>query len=100
MKILRGGSAETANGKWVKFDVELDESDLQRILIEHELVHSGNRLAEKLNLTVGQVFQILEAEAEMLVTLKMQMLGIPGASVAEHKARLTKILDKLKANEV
>jgi hypothetical protein len=91
LKILRGGSAETASGKWVKFDVELDETDLQRILSETNIVAS--------TLSVRDVFSLLEAEAETLVTLKMEQLGARSeVSAKDQAARVTKILNKLSDN--
>jgi hypothetical protein len=91
LRIVRGGSAETASGRWVKFDVELDESDLQRILVENDM--SGARLS------VREVFSILEAEAETLILLKMEQLGARGdRSAREQAARVTKIMNKLQDN--
>ncbi len=70
MRILRGGSAETANGKWVKFDVELDESDLQAEVVKYNL--AGR------DFTVIQKFTLLVKLAELLVTVRMEELGAKG----------------------
>lgn len=88
MRILRGGSAESASGRWVKFDVELDESDLQRILVENDMVGA--------KLSVREVFTLLEAEAEVLVSVKMEQLGAKGAvSARDQAARAAKVRNKL-----
>ena len=70
MKILKGGSAEVANNRWVKFDIELDESDLQAIVIKNGI--DGSKL------TVGQKYQTLVKQAEVLVTLQMEGEGMTG----------------------
>jgi len=91
LRIVRGGSAETASGKWVKFDVELDESDIQRILIANDI--AGHVLS------VRDAFQLLEAEAEFLVVAKMTQLGAVGdISFEDARGRANKILNKIKDN--
>jgi hypothetical protein len=70
MKVLRGGSAETRNNRWVKFDVELDESDLQAEVYKYNLA-----LRE---LTVIQKYSLLVKLAELLVTIRMETLGVSG----------------------
>lgn len=91
MRILRGGSAQTPSGKWIKFDVELDESDIQRLLIEHNI--------ENATPTVRELFALLEAEAETLVSLKMEQFGVSGEiSAKQHAARVTKLLNKISDN--
>jgi hypothetical protein len=91
VRLVRGGSAQTASGAWVKFDVELDESDLQRILIEHDM--NGAQLS------VREVFAILEAEAETLLILKMEQLGARSDKTAQQAAaRVTKLMNKLSDN--
>lgn len=70
MRVLRGGSAEVSNNKWFKFDIELDESDLQAIVIKN-----GLDLAK---LTVGQKYQLLVTQAELLVTLQMESQDLTG----------------------
>lgn len=89
MRIVRGGSAQTHSGNWVKFDIELDEHDLQRILVENDMLD--------VQLTVRQVFSILVGEAELLVTVKLEQLGAKGEVAAkELSARQAALLDKLK----
>lgn len=76
MKILRGGSAETVNNRWVKFDIELDESDLQAEVVKYNL--AGH------DLTVIQKYTLLVKLAELLVTVRMEELGAKGEiSVAQ-----------------
>lgn len=77
MKIVRGGSAENKDKRWVKFDIELDESDLQAETIQHNLAP----------LTVIQKYTLLTKLAELLVTVRMETLGVGGAdSSALNKA--------------
>lgn len=93
MKVLRGGSAEVGSNKWVKFDIELDGSDLQRLLIENDL--------SDVTLTVREAFSLLEAEAETLVTLKMEQLGAKGDVTARDQAqRVTKLISKFQEKYV
>lgn len=68
MKILRGGSAETRSGKWFKFDIELDESDFQALVIKNNLD------ADKISLL--QKYQLLTTQAELLVTVEMNKQGV------------------------
>lgn len=70
MRVLRGGSAETRNNRWVKFDVELDESDLQAEAYKHNVALS--------ELTVVQKYSLLVKLAELLVTVRMEALGVSG----------------------
>jgi hypothetical protein len=70
LRVLRGGSAEVQSNKWFKFDIELDESDLQAIVIKNSL--------DAAKLTVGQKYQLLVAQAEILVTLQMEGQSLTG----------------------
>jgi hypothetical protein len=70
VKILRGGSAETASGKWVKFDIELDEGDIQSEVMKYNLAGP--------TLTVIQKYTLLVKLAELLVTVRMEELGATG----------------------
>jgi hypothetical protein len=70
LKVLRGGSAENSSNRWVKFDVELDESDYQQLLIENQL--------DAFDLTTLQKFNLLVKYAELLVTVRMEALGSTG----------------------
>lgn len=68
MRILRGGSAEVKPNQWFKFDIELDESDLQAITIKHNLGE----------LTVIQKYKLLVKQAELLTTIEMESQGLAG----------------------
>jgi hypothetical protein len=70
LKVLKGGSAEVAPNRWAKFDIELDESDLQAIVVKNNLD------AEKLS--VGQKYSILTKQAEILITHQMEREGLKG----------------------
>jgi hypothetical protein len=70
MKVLRGGSAENSQGRWVKFDVELDESDIQAEVIKYNLAQE--------QLTVLQKYTLLVKLSELLVTVRMESLGVIG----------------------
>jgi hypothetical protein len=70
LKILRGGSAEVKPNRWFKFDIELDESDLQAIVVKNSI--------DGAKLSVVQKYQVLVKQAELLTTIEMEaqeMLG-------------------------
>lgn len=86
MKILKGGSAEVRNGKWIKFDLELDESDLQALTVRYNLA----------DLTVIQKYTLLVKQAELLITVQMESEGVTGDKsskdlVAEFNALIEKL---------
>jgi len=68
VKILRGGSAEVRPNKWHKFDIELDESDLQALAVKHNLA----------DLTVIQKYKLLVKQAELFVIVEMEGQGVTG----------------------
>lgn len=70
MKVLKGGSAEVAPNRWSKFDIELDESDLQAIVVKNNL--------DPAKLSVGQKYSILTKQAEILITHQMETEGLIG----------------------
>ena len=70
MRILRGGSAEVRSNQWFKFDIELDESDLQALCIKHNI--------DQESLTVIQKYKLLVNQAELLTTVEMQKQGMEG----------------------
>jgi hypothetical protein len=76
LRVLRGGSAEVESNKWFKFDIELDESDLQAIVIKNNL--------DSDKLTVGQKYQLLVTQAELLVTLQMEGQGSTGTKTSRE----------------
>lgn len=89
MRILRGGSAEVRPNNWFKFDIELDESDLQAIVVKYGLDYD--------KLTVIDKYRILTKQAELLTTIEMEQQGAVGQnSVADIKAAFMKIVNDLK----
>lgn len=92
MKILRGGTTELPNNKWYKFDIELDESDLQAIVIKNRLDYD--------KLTVVNKFRIMSMQAELLVTAQMESQGVSGEkSTREYTAMLSEYIEKLPKTE-
>jgi hypothetical protein len=90
VKIVRGGSAENKDKRWVKFDIELDESDLQAETFQHNLAR----------LTVIQKYTLLTKLAELLVTVRMETLGVGGAdSSALNKAYKDYVANLPKASD-
>lgn len=88
MRILRGGSSEVRPNKWHKFDIELDESDLQAIVIKHGI--AGDKL------TVIQKYKLMAAQAELLVTVEFEKAGGSGEkSSVELLAELNALIGKL-----
>jgi hypothetical protein len=77
MKVTKGFSEELKSCSWAKVDVELDEDDLLRLLLEND------RSPE--SLTLSTAYAILSAEAERLLTveyvlaLKARDLDVPRA---------------------
>lgn len=73
MKILKGGTAEInveGTSRWKKFDIELDESDLQAIVIKNKLDYD--------QLTVGMKYKILVMQAEILICVEFESVGLQG----------------------
>ncbi len=66
MKVRQGWSGEVEPNRWAKFDIEVDEIDLIRILVE-----AGIPVEVGVDLPTATVFQILENEAERLVLVKL-----------------------------
>lgn len=75
MKILKGGSAEVKPNVWKKFDIELDESDLQAITVKHNLDTS--------KLSVIMKYQLMVKQADLLITLQMESEGLTGDKSVE-----------------
>lgn len=90
MKILRGGSAEIKPNKWHKFDIELDESDLQAIVVKYGLDYS--------KLTVISKYKLLTWQAEILVTAEMNSQGAEGhKSIGDLTQIFNNYIENLKA---
>lgn len=66
MHVRQGWSGEVKPNQWAKFDVELDEGDLQRLLLM-----AGIDTLSPAALPVSLAFQLLEVEAEFLVIAKL-----------------------------
>jgi len=80
VKIRKGWSTEYAK---TKFDVEVDETDLQRLCDTWEI-----SLAYRAKLTTEQVFTILDSLAEWLSVyeaMKLHQAGTPELAEAQHK---------------
>jgi hypothetical protein len=89
VRVVRGGSAETRDGRWVKFDVELDESDIQANAVEAGI--------DPIDLKVADKFLMLSLQAEWLVTLKMETMGVTSNfTAAELGQKFKDHLNKLK----
>ena len=61
MKVLKGFSEDLGHNQWARADIELDESDVERLLQEKEITA---------DLTFSQTYDILSLEVERLVTLE------------------------------
>lgn len=92
MKILRGGSAEVRPNNWFKFDVELDESDLQAIVVKYGLDYD--------KLTVIDKYRLLKTQAELLTTIEMEQQGAVGqVSARDLSQQLLKVISDLKVTD-
>jgi hypothetical protein len=92
VKVLRGGSAESSNNRWVKFDVELDESDIQANVVQYGLDYDA--------LSVIQKYTMLVKQAELLVTVRMETLGVTGdRSSTELQQDFVAYIKKLKGQD-
>lgn len=67
-----GWSGETQTNVWQKVNVELEQEDLLRLLVEYQIPEElVTRLPTKL------LFQLLQNEAECLLLNKLRTLGYP-----------------------
>lgn len=66
MRVRHGWSGETSSNRWAKFDLELEEEDLRRLLTSKDLPASTVD-----TLSLNQAFRLLEIEAERLVLVKL-----------------------------
>ncbi len=84
MEIRQGWSGEIGPNQWAKFDVTLNEGDLVRLLRKAGLGH-----LKPVEIPIADAFQILEAEAEILVIAKLvTRYGMPNDDAAEAMARM------------
>ncbi len=82
MKILKGGTAEVQKDSknfWKKFDIELDESDLQAIVVKNNLDYD--------KLTVGAKYKLLVSQAEILVAIEFESDGLRGDKSSSELAQ-------------
>lgn len=94
MKVRQGWSGEIEPNRWGKFDLELEEEDLRRLLADAHLPADTP-------VPLALAFQLLENEAEFLVLAKLvTRYGYPNETGRERMAQLTtakgKLLDKLR----
>lgn len=88
MRIRQGWSGQVSANpdRWAKVDVELEEEDLRRLL--HGLYAGPADLDQFLKACpTGLVFALLEAEAEILVMIKL--MARHGYPADEGRAKLT-----------
>jgi hypothetical protein len=97
MRWRRAVTVQTANGQYHKIDITLDEEDLARMLAEKLPGTAASQLA------VREVWQLLEQEAELLLTMEQKVrLDLPGNDplikqlLAAHRA----LWDRLSAKYV
>jgi hypothetical protein len=83
MQVRQGWSGEIRPSVWAKFDVELDEEDLRRILMAHPRYDAG------VAVSLPVAYKLLELEAERLVTLKLaHRYGYDAEAAAETITKL------------
>ena len=78
MKVLVGWSGQDDTGSWHRLDAELDETDLGRVLAQHDLSPS---------LTSQGAFLLLLSEAERLLSLVQLSRGLIKEETAEAADR-------------
>lgn len=96
MHVRQGWSGQVSRDpdRWAKFDIELEEQDLRRVL-------AGAAL-ESREVNTAKAFQLLELEAEILIYVKLiSRYGFPqtegSQKIAELKNQKQAILDFLAA---
>jgi hypothetical protein len=87
MHVSVSQSVELANGQWVRTDLQLDEVDLKRLLIE-----AGKAIEPVL--TVGRAFTILEAEARRLLLATMVVRFQVALQTPENLAQIKAYQDQ------
>lgn len=97
VRVRQGWSGEVAPNRWAKFDIELEEDDLRRILSMAQLPFSSAR-------SVDLAFQLLEVEAERLVYAKLvNRYGYPTDEGRDKinalNATKAKLLERIRASE-
>lgn len=72
VQVRTGWSGEVEPNVWRKVDVELEEEDLHRLMLEHSLPEYFH---ERLPVVVA--FELLQAHSEILLLRKLTTLGYP-----------------------
>ncbi len=106
MKIMLGDTIEktdsTGEKHWHKAQVELDETDLLRLLVEGGFDQGVNAGAAYADIGTRDAFNLLEAETELLLGAALVMTGgldkeTFAAAREALEARKAKALEKFKA---
>lgn len=91
-----GWSGETESSTWQKFDIELEQEDLERVLRENGMPEG---MHERLPTQV--CYQLLQNEAEKLLVTKLTSYGYPaekaGGRVASLVAQTNNIVETIKS---
>lgn len=92
MKVRHGWSGEIKPNVWGKVQIELEEEDLRRLLMQ-------NDLPADFPISVNHAYQLLEVEAERLLTAKLiSRFGFDGQDqLAALTEQRIKIIEKLKS---
>ncbi len=96
MKVRRGWSGEVTPNNWVKFDIELEQTDLDALLAEEVPGAFGS-------LTVGDAYRLLGVQAQIImlsdVCMSIKEAGGDYEKVLEDlvkaKSKKTDIVEKL-----
>lgn len=91
MRVRHGWSGEVESNRWAKFDIELEEDDLRRILVGNGIAPST---VDKLSLV--NAYRLLEIEAERLVLFKLiRRYGYSRDSASQQLAGLATELQEI-----
>lgn len=82
MRIKLGWTGEFS-GQWFKADVEVDEGDLTRLLIEGGV---PSEVTDRLSTKIA--FRLLKNEAELLLLTKLQEHGYPEDKASARSSQL------------
>lgn len=86
MQIKSGWSGELSSGRWAKVDIDLDETDVRRLLVEHDIDIEPDRIPSR------YIYTLLTCEAEFL----MQVTLSTRHGQASDTERLTKLRAELR----
>jgi hypothetical protein len=94
MRVRYGWSGELRSGTWEKIDIELDETDLERILLTAGLSHLYPTA-----ITTIQAYMVLDTEAALLLTAKVAQRcgsGDENERIEALKRKRTGLIDCLR----